>query len=141
MTVRPRPDKSRAAAKPFNDIDAGILALARARTNLLAGATLSTGSQTFEQLQERWRAHGWVVLADFADWASPADHITEDLVRQLGTPEGWPPAEEQATSRAQCTTVRMNAAVGRPERCPSVTRWRDPSGVPRCAWCWGEQDA
>ena len=136
MPRRARTPKLKASTKPFNDIDAGILALARARTNLLAtGATLSTGHQSTDQLRERWRAHGWVVLADFADWASPADHITEDLISQLGTPEGWPPAEEQAKERAPCATVRL--VNGRPEACPSRTLWRDPSGGPRCPWCLG----
>ena len=139
MPRRVRTDKRRSTTKPFNDVDGGTLALARARANLSAGATLSTGHQSFAQLQERWQVHGWAVLCDFKDWAWPADHIVDDLLRQLGTPEGWPPAEKQAKTRAQCTVVHMNAAVGRPERCPSRTLWRDPSGEARCAWCWGEQ--
>ena len=139
MPRRARTPKLKASTKPFNDIDAGILALARVHSDLSAGATLSTGYQTFDVLKERWAAHGWVIMADYSDWAWPADGIVDDLVRQLGTPEHWPPPVKQAKTRAQCTTVRLVNA--RPERCPSRTLWRAPSGEARCAWCWGEEAA
>ena len=142
MTVRPRPDKSRSAAKPFSSIDAGILALARVHGDLPHGAALTSGSCSFEQLRERWREHGQVILADAVDAKAhhveercdwPAPDWPDRLVEQLGTPDRWPPGEKPASSLAQCATVRLVAR--RPERCNSRTVWRDPSGEARCPWC------
>ena len=88
MTVRPRPDKSRSAAKPFSSIDAGILALARVHRDLSHGAALTSGSCSFEQLRERWREHGQVILADAVD--AKAHHVEErcDWPAGLARPAG-----------------------------------------------------